>query len=730
MAGAVLDLNDASPQGTGEPAADARAAPGPTAAEVVDALRDQIEDLAVHFLGEPSERGKRAWRFGSKGAFKLELIGPKRGVWYDFSSDTGGGPIELIRRERGGTLADAFDFARAWLNLPDRLAAAPRPFAKPSPKADDPAKFARRIWTEAIAAAGTLAEVYITRHRGIPGPLPALARFHPNLWHSETRSSLPALVLPAFDETGTLRRVQAVYLDRQTGFKAPVKPPKKTFGQEAAHVPVTLPGPPGRRFDVVITEGPEKALALRAVLEDGNIAATLGSGSMDKPEYAPGTRVLIFADNDGPSGPGAVAAHKAAQAHHARGCHVWIATPPAGRKDADQILKVDGPAALRAVVEAAVAFDAAPPPAPPEDTALSAEEAAEALRAAVFGFFNRAKAWFARPTAVAGDSAHGGIDLNDHHPPVEGIRATVGLGKSDAVLECLTDPELADKFINYFAPAHRLNFELLGRVQAKARPGSPRALLVIGREQNHPGTGEPMCRKAELARSIRLLGHNVTETLCARQVKGSPPEYCPHHPEAAGDCPYIQQVMDKNPAVRFMAHVSVFIEHPAEDFAIIDESFWQGALRGCDGGEAGRPYITLQRLEMLRKVPQKKTPRATTAWTSWISPIAARAPSGPAGAWPTSPRKGSPHPTQHTPVGWNIAASSRWTSPRACPRRFKNTGWKFTVPRTRCVSPGSLGFWRTASPPASTPNASNSRSSIRTATATLRTACGCSGLRT
>jgi hypothetical protein len=453
----------------------------------------------------------------------------------------------------------------------------------------DPAGYARKIWARAIPIAGTVAERYLREHRGIAGPLPECLRFSHGVKHKEANRYLAALLVPVFDQAGELRRVQAVFLDRHTGEKAAVPEPKKkhgkkTFGRGASAIPAIFPGrKPGRRFDVVLTEGPEDGVALWSALEDegGDVAATLGDKNLHQPEFPPGTRLLIVADNDA---PGARAAQNAAAAHAVRGCDVWIASPPAGIKDSNDLLRAAGTAGILAMLDAAERFVPAPPlppPVVPTGTLLTTADAAELGRQAVRRFIEQMLAWTPAPPDDP-------LDYNtEAPPPAVALRASVGLGKSEMILRELVRPELAGKRVHYFVPLVKLGNELVERFNALAIAGSPEARLFLGREQILPD-GSLMCEKRDLASQLGRARLNVQQHLCERRVtldeinpdtgkQKTALERCPHFER----CRYQAQRADRRPGIVFMAHEYLFLpDTPAADAIVIDERYYPASLRG------------------------------------------------------------------------------------------------------------------------------------------------------
>ena len=62
-----------------------------------------MEAVAIHLLGEPSEKSKTVLRWGSRGSLSVSI--PK-GTFYDHETGTGGGVLDLIERETGKTGSD------------------------------------------------------------------------------------------------------------------------------------------------------------------------------------------------------------------------------------------------------------------------------------------------------------------------------------------------------------------------------------------------------------------------------------------------------------------------------------------------------------------------------------------------------------------------------------------------------------------------------------------------
>ena len=99
-------------------------------------------------------------------------------------------------------------------------------------------------------------------------------------------------------------------------------------------------------------------------------------------------------------------------------------------------------------------------------------------------------------------------------PPVVGIKAGAGLGKTGAALEQIAAiPGIEQMNIEIYVPDHRLAEELAERVAPWRRPAAThwhrsecylRVLVIKGR-----GAGASPCKKAELAEELGKAGLDV-----------------------------------------------------------------------------------------------------------------------------------------------------------------------------------------------------------------------------
>ena len=235
-----------------------------------------------------------------------------------------------------------------------------------------------------------------------------------------------------------------------------------------------------------------------------------------------------------------------------------------------------------------------PPPRPHyPDQGLPADQAAALLKAEMAFAVAGAIGW--RATAAEGEL-----------PPVVGIKAGAGIGKTGAALEQIAAiPGIEQMNIELYVPDHKLALELAER----ARIAAPHVRVLVIRGRGAADTDDtPMCEKAELAEAIGKSGLNVMGHLCRLKAQdGGEPQHC----EFASACRYLAQFRDDRPAIRIFSHATMFIHRnkalPEPDLIVIDESFWSGAVRN--------QTLALDRVaEAARwRVRPKKTKRAKFA---------------------------------------------------------------------------------------------------------------------
>lgn len=303
----------------------ARVAPGrPDCATTAALLADRIEDLARELVGaEPTSRDRTEIRFRNRGSLAVVVAGEERGSFYDHEAGHGGDALGLVAHLRGVRMGDAWEWALAWLG--SAPAVTPATGKQASRAAPNRVDSARRIWTAAVDAKGTIVESYLTR-RGLSLPGDAPIRFHPSCPRDKERQ--PAMVALMTDaETGEPCGVHRTFLQPDGSGKAAGQA-KMMLGGAGI---IRLADAEGSST-LGIAEGIETALAVMQRGRWAPVWAAASAGALaDFPLLARVEGLVIFADADV---PGLKAARACAGRWAAHGRHVRLLAPAAGDWDA------------------------------------------------------------------------------------------------------------------------------------------------------------------------------------------------------------------------------------------------------------------------------------------------------------------------------------------------------------------------------------------------------------
>ena len=197
---------------------------------------------------------------------------------------------------------------------------------------------ARRIWSEARPARGTLAEVYL-HSRGLDMKIPPAIRFHGHLWHDLERRSFPALVAavspPAWIRSA-ITGVWRIYLAPDGKNKARVDNPKLGLGRVRGCAVWLTEGVER----LAVTEGIETGLAIVQAVPALAVCSALSTGNMTVFEPPPWAREIIFCADADPAG--LTTAAEAAKTCKARGLKSVVAVPPKIMADFNDVLTGTG----------------------------------------------------------------------------------------------------------------------------------------------------------------------------------------------------------------------------------------------------------------------------------------------------------------------------------------------------------------------------------------------------
>jgi len=549
------------------------------------ALADHAAALLLDLFGQPTQKGARWWRWGRKGSLSYRF---DRHTFHDFETGEGGDLLAAIMRAHGCGFPQALRWAEQWLGEGD----APRPRARENRAPFDADGEQQRAIVEAVALwragrgiAGTSAARYL-QGRAITG-WPAdcvrfigardVARIVTSPGDGKARKAWSwwrwsALMLPLTNDAGDVTAVQLIAL-QDDGQAVPefegggkLKRVRGSAVGSALRLPGDTSGP------LVIAEGGETALSIWLATGHETWAA-MGAIGRAPLARVPKARTIVAARDDDKrkprKAPALVALDKALASWRAAGRRVVVAQPwPLSRgdkSDFNDALQADGPDAVRERIEAALRPHETPQGVP---SAAAKMQLATAVGRCMAGLLS----W----------SSDG-----ETQAPFQVIRATLGLGKSQAALEAIVSAIGDGHRIIYSVPTHALAAELAQRAEAiAAKRGKAISVRVWhGREAGDPdNAGQAMCldlAPVKLAQQARL---DVLETVCAG---------CSH--KAA--CSYLAQ-REARAELWLVPHALLFAALPASmagaSALVIDEDFALSGMVGLQGRPALVPLDSLQ----------------------------------------------------------------------------------------------------------------------------------------
>jgi hypothetical protein len=198
----------------------------------------------------------------------------------------GGDVIALVQRLDGTSFATAVE-TLAGKRTPAAPMVAPTVTAAPKDYEQEQHRRAAWLWQHRKPLAGSIAETYLRKVRGIDCPLPPTLAFSPPTKPAHHPALIAAYGVAEEPEPGLLaepRHVEAVHLtllQPDGSAKANVETPKISIGSHAG-LPIVL-APPNDLFGLVITEGIEDALSVHAATGLGAWAA---GGAIFMPKLA------------------------------------------------------------------------------------------------------------------------------------------------------------------------------------------------------------------------------------------------------------------------------------------------------------------------------------------------------------------------------------------------------------------------------------------------------------
>lgn len=342
-----------------EPHYDARA--------IDSALAQQAENVAYQLLGDPNKNlsTPKNLRYGTKGSLSITLTGDKRGLWHNFETGEHGNLLTLVQKTANVSFVDALKIAAKMVGDPTSITLRPQQDNVKSPapagankETSKTHEFALKLANESIPIEGTLAERYLREHRAIEHIDKGIdLRFHPAVYSSLNRATMPALLAVGHDKDGTVQTVQATYLDEKSAAKArDISVGKQTFGSPMG-ASISLTKPNGKADVTFVAEGAETGLSIAQAMPNQDVKVTLSISNFAHidPNKTANTIVLCL-DNDGDNAKSTLAIIKAGERLIEQGKEVWLTKPDKAKTDFNDVLKKDGRFAILAKLNSIQSF--------------------------------------------------------------------------------------------------------------------------------------------------------------------------------------------------------------------------------------------------------------------------------------------------------------------------------------------------------------------------------------
>lgn len=208
---------------------------------------------------------------------------------------------------------------------------------------------------KAVALRATPAESYLI-DRGLSaapiGEWPGSLRFHPEVWNSEHKVKMPAMLAMIVNANGDHIGTQRTYLQQEGGrwVKIPGKGARKIVGvMGGGFIPINK-GSSGKSMrhmspdePVYGAEGSEKCIAIRMKMPGARICSLVSLRNMGAVVFPAGVRRLVWI-TDNPKDDDEMAALEASIARQqARGVTVQQVWPPQPYKDLDEWMNAVAP---------------------------------------------------------------------------------------------------------------------------------------------------------------------------------------------------------------------------------------------------------------------------------------------------------------------------------------------------------------------------------------------------
>lgn len=261
--------------------------------------------VCAHYLSQGRKQG-RYWVAGDVDNHKGHSLfvrlhgtdsGPgAAGKWTDAATGQYGDLLDLITLRMGyHRLSDTLAEARRFLALPAPLPTVCEPSHNSS-------HVANRLYRASKSITGTLAQTYLAR-RGLRfAQPPPWLRYHPTCnYRADDDAPLeqwPALIAGVTDLSGNLTGIHRTWIARDGKDKAPLAEPRRALGRLLGHAVRFHPADE----ILIVTEGVETALSIRAALATVPLVAALSAAHLAAMILSPTLKRLYIASDNDPDG--------------------------------------------------------------------------------------------------------------------------------------------------------------------------------------------------------------------------------------------------------------------------------------------------------------------------------------------------------------------------------------------------------------------------------------------
>lgn len=259
-------------------------------------LNDNIEDVALHFLGNPTSKNAHQWRYGKKGSLLINVRGKNRGLYTNFETGQSGKALKFVEEQLGCSRTASMRWALDWLGY-DALTYKNQFMDDVSlnkaPQREVTSNKVSDEWTPVFPVPDSAPEPDL-QNKYLKKDLQETRRFA----YRNAKGQLLGYVVRLEDEAGHKQTLPLTYWEHQKGFnawrwKGFVGDVKTLYGLEKLSQNPLKP--------VLIVEGEKAADIAQQKLHEYVVISWIGGAkNYAKTDWTPviGRHIVIWPDND------------------------------------------------------------------------------------------------------------------------------------------------------------------------------------------------------------------------------------------------------------------------------------------------------------------------------------------------------------------------------------------------------------------------------------------------